>query len=191
MDEAIKKHIQGSLKALNLLKNKHRQIEIAKATGEITNALFHGRKILICGNGGSAADAQHLAAELVGRFKENRRSYPAIALTSDSATITAIANDFGYERIFSRQVIGLGKPGDVVIGISTSGESQNVKEALIMAKRHGMRAIAFTGQNGNLDAYAHLVIKSPSKVTAEIQECQKVTFHAICAAIDATYLEIV
>ncbi len=134
-------------------------------------ALNSGNKILFCGNGGSAADSQHLAAELVGRFKKERRSLASIALTTDTSILTAVANDYDFDSVFARQVEGLGRSGDVLIGISTSGNSKNVVKAMEMARNTGMHTIAFTGEGGGkLAELCDLTLAVPSTVTARIQE---------------------
>lgn len=156
--------------------------EIAKTCG---NALKNGRVIFLCGNGGSAADCQHIAAELVGRFVTERRSLPAIALTTDTSNLTAIANDYGYEYVFARQVEALVREGDVVIGISTSGNSKNVVRAFETAKAKGAILIGMTGKkDGEIAKQADICLKVPSAVTARIQECHIMVGHMICAYID-------
>jgi D-sedoheptulose 7-phosphate isomerase len=137
-----------------------------------------GRKILVCGNGGSASDAQHFAAEIVGRFTRERRAWPAIALTTDSSILTAVANDYGYDHIFSRQVEGLGQPGDLLIGISTSGNSENVIRAIRQAKKIGMETVVLTGNTGGaLSGQADTVVTVFSAVTARIQEAHIFILH--------------
>ncbi len=148
-------------------------------------ALRSGHKILICGNGGSAADAQHIAAEFVGRFHNERCSLPAIALTTDTSILTAVGNDYSFARVFSRQVEGLGNPGDVLWGISTSGNSPDVLEALKMAREKGLMTIGSTGKTGGamvLWCDASLVV--PDEVTARIQEIHMLAAHIICQIID-------
>lgn len=144
-----------------------------------------GGKILACGNGGSAADAQHLAAELVGRFRDERRALAAIALTADTATLTALGNDYGFERVFARQVEALARPGDVLIAISTSGNSPNVLHAAQAARACGCSVVALTGAGGGrLAGHADLVLKAPSEVVARIQEVHSLSIHVICEALD-------
>ena len=151
-------------------------------------ALENGNKILFCGNGGSAADSQHLAAELICRFKKERRSLAGIALTTDTSALTAIANDYDFESVFARQVEGLGRTGDVLIGISTSGNSSNVIEAFEKAKEKGIHTIAFTGiKESKASAMADITLKVPSSRTARIQECHILTIHLICEYIDSHY----
>jgi D-sedoheptulose 7-phosphate isomerase len=144
-----------------------------------------GGKVLACGNGGSAADAQHLVAELVGRFREERRALAAIALTADAATLTALGNDYGFERVFARQVEALARPGDVLIAISTSGNSPNVLQAAQSARTLGCTIIALTGAHGGqLAAHTDLLVKAPSTTVARIQEVHSLCIHVICETLD-------
>lgn len=150
--------------------------------------LKNGHKIMLCGNGGSAADSQHIAAEFVGRFHKERISLPAIALTTDTSILTAVGNDYGYDVVFKRQVEGLGREGDVLIGISTSGNSKNVIEAFMEAKAKGIRTIAFTGEKESRSSeVADITLRVPSTVTARIQECHILSGHIICSFIDEEY----
>lgn len=151
-------------------------------------ALKAGNKVLFCGNGGSAADAQHLAAELIGRFQKERRSLASIALTTDTSILTAVANDYGYDEVFARQVEGLGRSGDVLIGISTSGNSANVVKAALKARDTGMHTIAFTGEGGGkLKDICDITFAVPSKVTARIQEMHIMVGHIICELVEEEY----
>ena len=144
-----------------------------------------GGKILACGNGGSAAHAQHLVAELVGRFREDRRALPAIALTADSATLTALGNDFGYGEVFARQVRALARSGDLLVAISTSGNSANVIAAARTARDLGCSVLALTGAGGGeLAGHADLVIAAPSADVARIQEVHTLAIHALVAELD-------
>ncbi|MGN0955121.1 D-sedoheptulose 7-phosphate isomerase [Dialister sp.] len=148
-------------------------------------ALAEGHKIMICGNGGSAADAQHIAAEFVGRFHNERISLPSIALTTDTSILTAVANDYSYDRVFARQVEGLGRPGDVLWGISTSGGSRNVNEALRTARAMGIVTIGSTGKTGGeMVSLCDRVMVVPDDVTARIQEIHMLAAHIICELID-------
>lgn len=149
------------------------------------NALKQNHKILICGNGGSAADAQHIAAEFIGRFHNERISLPAIALTTDTSILTSIANDYSYEEVFSRQVEGLGQKGDVFWGISTSGNSKNVNRAFYSARKKGLKTIGFTGKDGGQMAnLSDLSLVIPSDITARIQEMHLLCAHIVCEIID-------
>ncbi len=151
----------------------------------ITDALLNGNKVLWCGNGGSAADAQHLAAELVGRFRRDRCPLPSIALTTDTSVLTAIANDYGYDQIFERQIEALCRPGDVVIGISTSGNSPNVCAALRKARELKASTVAMTGwTGGHLAALADICLRAPATDPARIQECHILCGHILCEWIE-------
>ncbi len=148
-------------------------------------ALKAGNKILIAGNGGSAADAQHIAGELVSRFAFDRPGLPAIALTVDTSILTAVGNDYGYEKVFSRQVEALGQSGDVFIGLSTSGRSPNTKLAFVEAKKKGLACIAFTGsKGGDLPALSDICLHIPSDETPKIQEGHIICGHIVCALIE-------
>ena len=156
--------------------------EVAKV---FINCLQAGGKILLCGNGGSAADAQHVAGELVGRFLNNRQPWPAIALATDCSVVTAIANDFGYENVFARQVRALAKPGDVVVGISTSGRSPNVLRALEAARRLGAVCVGFTGSPGRpLDEYSDVCFRAPVSDVPRIQEIHILAWHSVCEVVE-------
>jgi len=164
--------------------NLKRSIEI------ITNALKNGSKILICGNGGSAADAQHFAAEIVGRFKLERNGFPAIALTTDTSILTAIGNDYGFDNIFKRQVEALGKEGDVLVGISTSGNSENVIMAVEQAKKMGIYTIGLLGKSGGiLKDIVDLSLVVPSDNTPRIQECHLTMYHIICEEVEKNLMK--
>jgi D-sedoheptulose 7-phosphate isomerase len=151
----------------------------------MSDAIVAGKKILWCGNGGSAADSQHLAAELVGRFRRERRGLPSIALTTNTSILTAIGNDYSYDLVFSRQVEALCSPGDVLVGISTSGNSRNVCAALEAARALGGFTVAFTGEGGGSAAkVAEITLRIPSKDTARIQEGHILCGHMICDWIE-------
>lgn len=157
------------------------QPAIEKAGLLIQQALEGGHKILFCGNGGSAADSQHLAAEIVGRFQKERPSLPAIALTVDTSILTAIANDYGYDTVFKRQVEGLGQRGDVFVGISTSGNSKNVIVAIDAAREKGLHVIGLTGEGGGkMATLCDVCLAVPSKVTARTQEMHIMIGHILC-----------
>ena len=148
-------------------------------------ALRAGRKVLICGNGGSAADSQHLAAELVGRFSRERRALPAVALTTDTSVLTAIANDFGFDRVFARQVEAHGQPGDVLIGISTSGGSRDVLAAVEAARERGLVTIGLTGRDGGgLGRAVDVHVNVPSQSTARAQEVHATILHVLCDLVE-------
>jgi D-sedoheptulose 7-phosphate isomerase len=160
--------------------------QVQRAIDLLVERLSDGHKLLVCGNGGSAADAMHICAELVGRFLRERRAMPAIALSANPAVLTALSNDYGYEAAFARQVEALAKPGDVVWGISTSGTSKNVVEALKTARRLGVATIGMTGLGGGAMAeYADVLLAVPLSHTPHIQEIQMATYHAICEAVEA------
>lgn len=159
-----------------------RAVQAAEA---LAKALAAGNKLLVFGNGGSAADAQHLAAELVNRFLLERPALPAIALTTDSSVLTSIANDYHFDEVFARQVKGLGQKGDVAMGISTSGRSPNVLKGLAAANSRGMYTIGLTGrQGGEMASICDLVIHSPSDHTPNIQETHIFCLHLICELVD-------
>lgn len=182
----IQKVISEHILVAEKLKNLEPHIE--KACEICFSSLQKGHKILLAGNGGSAADAQHIAAELVGRFIDDRKSLPAIALTVDTSAITAISNDYGFDYVFSRQLEGLGQQGDVFIGISTSGNSQNIIKAVETAKNRGLKTIIFSGKNGGiLRGMGDVEIIVPSNVTAHIQEMHILVGHIICGFIDQKF----
>lgn len=159
---------------------------IGRAVDVLFEAFMSGRKLLVFGNGGSSADAQHFTAELVGRFVAERRALPAIALTTNQAVLTAWSNDYSFEDVFARQIDALGQPGDVAFGISTSGTSPNVVNALQRARDRGLRTIGLTGSGGGrMAALCDVLLAVPLKTTARIQEVHLVTYHTICAAVDA------
>ena len=151
----------------------------------IIQALRDGHKLLLCGNGGSASDSQHIAAEFLGRFEKTRMSLSAVALTSDIAALTAIANDFGFEKVFSRQIEGLGKKGDILVVLSTSGRSPNILEAITQAKQQGILTLGFTGKDGGIlkDA-VDLCFIARSHKTTYVQEAHMAALHAICEIVE-------
>ena len=151
----------------------------------ICDALTSGKKILICGNGGSAADAQHIAAELVGYYETRRRAWPAIALTTDTSALTAVSNDLGFEHVFARQVAGLAQPGDVLIAITTSGKSKNVLRAVEQAKESGCKIIALVGSSAEtLGSLCDVVVAVPASRTSRIQEAHITIGHLWCEIVD-------
>jgi len=165
---------------------------IAAAGRVMSDALLADGKILSCGNGGSAADAQHFSSELLNRFEMERPGLPAMALTTDASTVTSISNDYSYEEIFSKQVRALGKPGDVLLGISTSGNSENVIRAIDAAHERGMKVVAFSGRDGgrmaDMFVEGDVEIRVPATRTARIQEVHLLVIHCLCDLIDTTLL---
>lgn len=159
--------------------------KIEKVIELLVDALKSGKKLLICGNGGSAADSQHIAAEFIGRFKKERKALPAIALSTDTSILTSLSNDYNFDIIFSRQIEALGQEGDVLLGISTSGNSQNVVKAVEAAKQQGMTTVVLTGDGGGkLGEIADICIAVPSKITARIQESHITIAHVICELVE-------
>ena len=161
-------------------------VDAVVAVADAMFAVFEGGgKALIFGNGGSAADAQHFACELVGRFLRERKALPAIALTPDTTSLTAIANDYGFERVFVRQIEALGRAGDVAVGISTSGTSANVLAGLVYAKTRGLTTVAFTGgSGGQIGPAVDLHVNVPHELTPRIQEVHRTLIHAVCDLIE-------
>lgn len=187
MQNAINNAIDKHQAAFDSVKNEMTS-EIAEAAKAMIDCLKSGHKILLCGNGGSAADAQHIAAELVGRFIKKRKPLPAIALTTDSSALTSIGNDFGFDLIFSRQVEALALEGDLLVAISTSGNSPNVLAALDSAKKIGCRTIALTGASGGgMARQADLCLKVGSTETPRIQEMHILIGHMLCDLIDSSF----
>jgi D-sedoheptulose 7-phosphate isomerase len=159
--------------------------DIEQACEMITSTIKSGNKVLLAGNGGSAADAQHIAAELSGRFVKNRKALPGIALTVDTSALTAIANDYGYDRVFSRQVEAYAQPGDLFIGISTSGNSQGILNAFESATQFKCKTLGLSGRDGGkMNGICDLNIIVPSDVTARIQEMHILIGHILCKAVD-------
>jgi len=157
----------------------------AAAADAMVAALKGGGRVLVCGNGGSASDAQHFAAELVGRFERERAAMAAVALTTDTSILTALANDYDFTRVFARQVEALGRPGDVLLGISTSGASANVLAAFAAAKSAGMTTVALTGRDGGaVGAAADIHVNVAAESTARVQEVHRTLLHAVCALIE-------
>jgi D-sedoheptulose 7-phosphate isomerase len=169
----------------SLLRSTDVVLTVAKASKVLVNALRQGNKALLFGNGGSAADAQHIAAELVGRFAFDRPALPALALSVNSSCVTAIGNDYGFDRVFSRQLEALARPGDVAIGISTSGNSSNVLNAMSTARKMSLHTIALTGgTGGNLKGSVDHCICVPSNETPRIQECHILIGHIIAELVE-------
>lgn len=187
MLETIKKEFESHLQTIQIVQNniENRLLDVSK---KVVETLKNGNKILICGNGGSAADAQHFAAELTGRYKSERRGLPAIALTTDTSALTAIGNDYGYDRIFDRQTQALASKGDLLIGISTSGNSKNIISALTVAKKMGCSTIGLSGRDGGImNNICDLNLIVPSDDTPRIQEMHILFIHTICQIVDDNF----
>lgn len=161
-----------------------RSASIVAAAGAIASALRNGHAILTFGNGGSAADAQHFAAEMVGRYEQDRRAWPAIALTTDTSALTAVGNDYGFDRVFARQIEALGRAGDVAIAISTSGNSPNVLRGLEAAKERGLTTVALTGRGGEAGRIAAHHIAVNEARTSRVQEVHATVLHVICELVE-------
>ena len=185
MNHIIEQRLTDHLEILQKLMASDLPQKLERSSFYVENALAGGHKVLFCGNGGSAADSQHLAAEFVGRFQKERKGLPAIALTVDTSILTAVANDYGYDTIFARQVQALGNPGDVLVGISTSGNSKNVLLAVEEAKNKGMFCIGMTAEGGGKMADAcDICLAVPSRVTARAQEMHILLGHILCELVD-------
>ena len=189
-NDPIGAHLKQSLAALERANGDATLLANARTIAAVMiAALRAGNKILLIGNGGSAADAQHIAAEIVGRYKQDRPGWAAIALTTDSSALTAIANDYGFEQVFARQVEGLGKPGDVLLAFSTSGRSPNILAALRKARELGLVTIGFTGTKGEaLGAHCDHLLVSPSDDTPVVQQIYLTIAHGICDEIEQTLM---
>ena len=163
-----------------------RSAPLAKAAGWLIETLRSGNKVFVAGNGGSAAEAQHFAAELVGRFKRERQPYAALSLTTDTSILTAIANDYGYQEVFARQIVGLSQPGDLLVTFSTSGESENLIRAAVAAQQCLLRVIAITGERpSRLERHAGVTLRVPSTDTAIAQELHMIVTHILCDLVEA------
>ncbi|MFH1594187.1 MAG: D-sedoheptulose 7-phosphate isomerase [Candidatus Omnitrophota bacterium] len=188
MREKIKRLIEESRDAKRSLLSEECLRSIEKSATRLVEALKSGHKVLVFGNGGSAADSQHMVGELVGRFKKERRALPAVALTTNTSTLTALANDYEYSICFKRQVEALGQKGDVAVGLSTSGRSVNVIEALKEAHRIGMGTIAFAGNGGaGIRDIADVTIAVASGDTPRVQEAHILVIHIICELIEEAF----
>ncbi|NPA27938.1 MAG: D-sedoheptulose 7-phosphate isomerase [Epsilonproteobacteria bacterium] len=182
LNNCLEEHIEVAIKTKQILP------QVKEAAGLCIEALKSGKKILICGNGGSAADAQHIAAELSGRFKKERKALSAVALTTDTSALTAIGNDYGFEFIFSRQVEALAQENDILIAISTSGNSKNVINAIESAKKIGAKVITLSGKDGGImKNLGDINLIVPSNNTPRIQEMHITIGHMICALIDEEF----
>jgi len=190
MRENIVRQIEDSINVKkSILDDRHIVDKIERVSTMVIEAIKNGNKVIFCGNGGSAADSQHLAAELIGKFYFNRQSLPAVSLTVNTSIITAIGNDFGFDKVFARQLEGIGKTGDVLIGLSTSGNSENVVEAFKLAKKIGIKTIALTGENGGiLKDLADILINVPSNNTPRIQEAHIMIGHIICELVEKEFV---
>jgi D-sedoheptulose 7-phosphate isomerase len=180
LDTQLQEHLSVLQGVVNLAE------EIESAADLIERAIRDGNKLMICGNGGSAADSQHLAAEFTGRFIKDRRPLAGLALTTDSSALTCIANDYSFDEVFARQVLGLGRSGDCLLGISTSGNSRNVIRAVAAARSIGVRTIGLLGRDGGqLRGICDLAVVVPSRTTARIQEAHIFIGHTLCAMLEA------
>jgi D-sedoheptulose 7-phosphate isomerase len=184
--DPIGSHLERSLAALTRAAQDTALLETSrKIASAIIAGLRSGNKLLIAGNGGSAADAQHIAAEIVGRYKQDRPAWAAVALTTDSSALTAIANDYGFEQVFARQVEGLGQRGDLLLALSTSGRSPNILAALKSARERGLVTVGFTGSKGEaMRGHCDHLLVAPSDETGIIQQIHLAVAHGICEAIE-------
>ena len=187
LQQRVFEHFQASIEAK---KTSAEQLPLAitQAADLMVHCLLNGGKILSCGNGGSAGDAQHFSSELLNRFERERPALPAMALTTDSSTITSIANDYSYNEIFSKQIRALGQAGDILLAISTSGNSENVIQAILAAHDREMQVVALTGRDGGNMAAAidaqDVEIRVPTEKTARIQEVHLLVIHCLCDLVD-------
>ena len=190
MKETINSVLNTHIEGMNSLLESNYDEDMSKIIDTMLESLNKGNKILIAGNGGSASDAQHFAGELVGRFLLEREGIPAIALNTDTSVLTCLGNDYGYDKVFSRQVEALGNAGDVFIGISTSGNSQNIIEAVNMAKRKNIKTIGFLGKDGGkLKDICDINLTIPFKSTARVQEAHITSIHIICEIVEKAIAE--
>jgi D-sedoheptulose 7-phosphate isomerase len=189
--DLIAAHLKTSLDAFERAAQDAAMLTAARKIAQvIVDGLRAGNKLLLIGNGGSAGDAQHIAAEIVGRYKRERPAYAAIALTTDSSALTAIANDYGFEQVFARQVAGLGRRGDILLALSTSGRSPNILAALQAAREHRLVTVGFTGSNGAAMAAAcdHLLV-APTDDTPVIQQIHLAVAHGICDEVEQALMQ--
>lgn len=182
----IKTYIQNSIHTKELVLNDEAYIkDLQKIIEKVKTCFKKGNKILVAGNGGSAADAQHFTAEFMGRYLKERKAYPALALTTDSSMLTAWSNDYSYDTVFSRQIEGIGEKGDVFFGITTSGNSKSILEAIKAAKKKGIFTVGLTGRDGGKTKdLADISLIIPSDKTSHIQECHIMTIHIICEEVE-------
>ena len=180
------KELSASIEALDFCRSSEPLLDtIDIIIQECVTALSLGGKLIFIGNGGSAADAQHMAAEYVGKYNFDRAPLAAVALTTDSSIISAVGNDYGFNKVFSRQLAAIGKKNDILFGYSTSGNSENIVEAIVLAKELGIKTIAFTGNNhSKIKDIADYVISAPSRRTSIVQECHAVIGHLICCMVE-------
>ena len=185
----FKKHLEEISALLDRVSDE--MVGRVETASELTlQSILSGKKVIAFGNGGSAADASHFAGEFVGRFRRDRRALPAISLSAETVSVTAIGNDFGFEQIFERQIEAFGIQDDIAIGITTSGSSKNVLRALQKAKEQGLAAVALTGELGlKEDIQCDCIISVPSKITYEIQELHKIILHSICDYVEAAMIQ--
>ena len=190
-EEFLKDYLDESSQCvLNMVSDPTLLSLLFEIANECLNRLQTGNKLLFAGNGGSAADCQHMAGEYVSRFLIDRNGLPAIALTTDTSILTAIGNDYGYEMVFSRQIEALGRKGDLLFAYSTSGNSQNILKAVETAKKMGISVVGMTGLNrGKLDTMCDFIFKTPSKRTPQIQEGHLIAGHAICALVEKQFFQ--
>ena len=191
MENKIKEIINNSIAVKQMILKDGKLLDtIGAVVGKIVEGFKSGKRIYFCGNGGSAADAQHLAAEFSGRFYKDRVALPAEALHCNTSYLTAVANDYGYEFVYSRLIEGIGQRGDILVGLSTSGNSANIIEALKKAKEKGMLSICFTGEDGGkMKDMCDFLINVPSKDTPRIQESHIMIGHIICELVETKYFD--
>jgi len=188
--DSISEILKNHQEVIRLMENELMYKSIISSVEKIVTSLKNGNRLYLCGNGGSAADAQHLAAEFTGRFFIDRKSLPAEALHCNTSYLTAVGNDYGYEHIYSRLVDGIMNKGDVLIGLSTSGNSKNIVNAFKHANLKGVTSIGLTGaQKGEMDNYSDIILKAPSKSTPRIQEAHILIGHIICEFVEKIYFE--
>ncbi len=187
MESRVKKEFDAARSVLTeLTESEETTRSVAEAARTVVETIRAGKKVLLCGNGGSAADSQHIASEIVGRFRRERDGWPAVALSTDTSILTSVGNDYGFAEVFRRQVEALGRKGDCLIAYSTSGNSENVIRAVEEAKDRGLRVIVFTGASGGrLADLGDVVLYAPSETTARIQECHALMGHAMCDVAEA------